>query len=212
MKNAEVKIFVCVQAALYLAFETMDIMHIPGSAPVKFSGIVLCFAFSAYLSIRGGDKAVTWAIGFSMLADVLLLLYDGCYAVGIGLFCLAQTAYFLRIYRANGGKGAFPARAIVFAAALMALAALDMAQPLNILAVFYFSFFLCNTVQSFGAKNGLFSLGLCLFICCDVCVGLHNLPITGLVGELADVGMWTFYLPSQVLITLSGRRNDEKAS
>ena len=39
---------------------------------------------------------------------------------------------------------------------------------------------------------------------CDVCVGLHNLaglPVP--LSAFAQVGMWLFYLPSQVLIVLS---------
>lgn len=47
---------------------------------------------------------------------------------------------------------------------------------------------------------------------CDLCVGLHNLaaflPVvdTGPLFSFAQVGMWLFYLPSQVLITLSVRK------
>ncbi len=212
MKNTLIKIFICVQTAVYLAFTVIDLLNASGSTPLKFAGMLLCLAFSAYLSSDGGEKAVTWAIGFSVLADVLLLLLERYYAVGIGLFCVAQAIYFLRIYRANGHRAAIPARIITFLAAVCVLTALKMAKPLNILAVFYFTFFLCNAVQSFGVENRLFSIGLCLFICCDVCVGLHSLPLTGAAHALTGMGMWTFYLPSQVLIALSGRKADEQAA
>lgn len=51
-------------------------------------------------------------------------------------------------------------------------------------------------------KKGLrrFAWGLLLFVGCDVCVGAWNL---GLFEDFSRVGMWFFYLPSQVLITLS---------
>lgn len=51
----------------------------------------------------------------------------------------------------------------------------------------------------------LFAWGLSLFVCCDVCVGLWNLsvPLPPALLEFARVGMWLFYLPSQVLIVLS---------
>ena len=44
-----------------------------------------------------------------------------------------------------------------------------------------------------------------LFLLCDVCVGLRNQPslLPGLAGA-AQVGMWLFYLPGQVLLVLSG--------
>lgn len=212
MRNTLIKIFICVQTAIYIAFTAADLLSASGSTPLKFSGMLLCLAFSAYLSASGGEKTVTLAIGFSVLADVLLLLLERYYAAGIGLFCIAQAMYFLRIYRANGHRAAVPARIITFLAAVCVLTALKTASPLNILAVFYFTFFMCNTVQSFGVKNRLFSIGLCLFICCDVCVGLHSLPLTGMVHALTGMGMWTFYLPSQVLITLSGRKPDEQAA
>lgn len=212
MKNTLIKIFICAQTAIYIAFTVTDLLSAPGSTPLKFSGMLLCLAFSAYLSASGGEKTVTWAIGFSVLADVLLLLLERYYAAGIGLFCAAQAMYFLRIYRANGHRAAVPARIITFLTAICVLTALKTASPLNILAVFYFTFFLCNAMQSFGVKNRLFSIGLCLFICCDVCVGLHSLPLTGMVHALTGMGMWTFYLPSQVLITLSGRKPDEQTA
>lgn len=54
-----------------------------------------------------------------------------------------------------------------------------------------------------------FSAGLVLFVCCDLCVGLQNLSAfpsrvrARRLFAFARVGMWLFYLPSQVLITLS---------
>ncbi len=62
----------------------------------------------------------------------------------------------------------------------------------------------------------IFSLGLILFVCCDICVGFNNLaaylPVDGLEGVLkfAAVGMWAFYLPSQVMISLSGNFDRRK--
>ena len=55
-------------------------------------------------------------------------------------------------------------------------------------------------------RGRLFVLGLVLFFCCDLCVGVHNAPGLFPAGltAFARVGMWLFYLPAQVLITLSG--------
>ena len=51
----------------------------------------------------------------------------------------------------------------------------------------------------------LFAAGLALFFCCDLCVGLHNLPSLGSAGlhRFANVAMWGFYLPGQCLIRAS---------
>ncbi|MFA7367435.1 MAG: hypothetical protein WC008_03885, partial [Bacilli bacterium] len=58
--------------------------------------------------------------------------------------------------------------------------------------------------------NPLFALGLVLFVCCDIFVGLYNLSSYVQVGEIVNTintsGIdfaWGFYLPSQVLIVLS---------
>ena len=58
----------------------------------------------------------------------------------------------------------------------------------------------------------LFAVGLTLFVGCDVCVGLFNaLPPGSPPYSAASVGMWFFYLPSQVLITLSALPGKEEA-
>lgn len=214
MKSAKTKIFILCQTAVYAAFMLMDVLGVGSSAPVKFAGMVLCCAFSAIFSADGGERTVTAAVLLSSIADVLLLLLDARYAVGVLLFCAVQLLYFVRIFRANGHKAAPAARILLFAAAAALLWTLGIATAVNVLACAYFTFFLCNTVQSFKIKNRLFSVGLCLFLCCDICVGIHNLPfaVPLALGEAAALGMWAFYLPSQVLIVISGRRRDEKAS
>lgn len=189
----------------------MDLMRTGGSAPVKFAGMALCLACSMYISVRDGEKLVTAAIALSLAADALLLLADAHYAVGVALFFLAQSMYFVRIWRENGRKSAAIARVCLFLAAIALLAGLELLTALNTLVAAYFTFFVCNVAQSFKVKNRLFSLGLCLFLCCDICVGVFNAPfaLPPVAKRLAGLGMWTFYLPSQVMITLSGRKRGE---
>ena len=54
-------------------------------------------------------------------------------------------------------------------------------------------------------KDGFASEDRTLLLCCDVCVGLHNLsgPLPGAISAFADFGMWLFYLPSQLCVALS---------
>ena len=55
-----------------------------------------------------------------------------------------------------------------------------------------------------------FAVGLILFWCCDVCVGIFNisagLPALKSIGENCGFLIWIFYLPSQVLLVLSEMR------
>lgn len=200
--------FIAVETLLYLAFMQLDISGVSSSKWIKFASIALCLAFSAFLSVRGGDRIVTAAMGFTLAADVFLLLLGADYAVGVALFCAVQALYFVRIYRANGRRAALAARLVLFLAAVAALRLLELISPLNLLAAAYFTTFLCNAAQSLRIKNILFSLGLILFLFCDVCVGVHNVQgvFPAWLSGFADIGMWMFYLPGQVLITLSGRR------
>ncbi len=205
------RLFICLEAALYLAFTAMDICASGSSAPLKFAGIALCFAFSLYLSADGGERLVTAAAGLAMTADIFLLLLDAHYAVGMGLFFIVQILYFVRIYRANGHKSAWPVRVYMFAgcaALFVSIGGVNVRLALP--AAAYFAFFLCNVMQASGSENRLFFAGLCVFLCCDICVGLHNIPdrIPEWLHRAADIGMWTFYLPSQVMLVLSGRERD----
>ncbi len=206
-----IKIFICLEAALYLAFTAMDVLGAGGSAPLKFTGIALCFAFSLLLSMSGGEQLVTAAVGLAAAADIFLLLLDRYYAVGLGLFFVVQILYFARIYRANGHKSAWPTRVYLFTGcfALFMYIGGDNVLP-ALPAAAYFAFFLCNVMQASGSENRLFFAGLCVFLCCDICVGLHNIPdrIPDWLHRAADIGMWTFYLPSQVMLVLSGRERD----
>ena len=132
------------------------------------------------------------------------------YALGVALFLCVQGVYFVRLRRA-GAPAAYPLRSGLALGAGLAVCAAGMAvgqaAPLNLLAALYFSQLLSNTVLAWrlkGRRWRRFALGLTLFAGCDVCVGLFNaLPAASPLYPAASVGMWLFYLPSQVLIALS---------
>ena len=202
-------LFLTVEAILYAAFLIWDLtVGGPGSNPIKFAGILLCLAYSLYLSRQGGCRLVSAALALTVLADVFLLLLDADYALGILLFCAVQGLYFLRIVR-SGGRSLWGLRVALFILALFVLQGLGLLFPLNVLALFYFTNFFCNALASLGCSGRsmrLFSIGLWLFLCCDLCVGLFQNPqlVPPAVSAFVSVGMWLFYLPAQVLIALSG--------
>ena len=63
-------------------------------------------------------------------------------------------------------------------------------------------------------KWKLFAAGLALFFCCDLCVGIHNLPNLGgpALHRFAQFAMWGFYLPGQCLIRASAYPPPRKES
>lgn len=202
-------LFLTVEAILYAAFLVWDVtIGGRGSNPIKFAGILLCLVYALYLGHLGGSRLVPAALALTALADVFLLLLDADYALGIALFCLVQGLYFIRIVR-GGGRNLWGLRLGLFLLSLVVLKLLDLLIPLNILALFYFTNFFCNALASLscsGRSRRLFSIGLWLFLCCDVCVGLFQNPqlVPPAMSPFVSVGMWLFYLPAQVLITLSG--------
>lgn len=202
-------VFAATEAALYIAFLACDIRGGASgiSTALKYASILLCL-FASLSGISGKDgKYVASALALTVCADLFLLVLDNFYAVGVAFFCPVQIIYALRLRRMRAGKTAL--RALLFAAMLAIVCAVQP-SALNILSAFYFSQLVCNAIEAAGAKNRLFSVGLLLFVCCDICVGLCNItfpfPASDAVFPIIRILMWAFYLPSQVLIVLSSQR------
>ena len=195
--------FLSVEGVVYAAFLILDLTGQGGqTVSIKYAGILLCLAFA----LTGGDRLVPLALALTAGADWFLLVRNDRYALGVALFLCVQTAYFLRL-RAAGAPAAWPLRSGLALGAGLAVYAAGMAAPLNLLAALYFSQLLSNTVLAWtrrGKRWRRFALGLTLFVGCDACVGLFNaLPAASPLYPAVSVGMWLFYLPSQVLIALS---------
>lgn len=202
--NTVKKCFVALEAALYLLFLALDAFSAGGDG-VKYLTIVVCLLAAVWSARHGGSRLMAWAMAFTLAADTFLLLLDRWYGAGIALFCVVQGLYLARIRRACGHT-LWVLRAGLVSAAWVLLNALGMGTALNLLAALYFVNFLVNACQSLTLRSErLFAAGLWLFLLCDVCVGLRNQPslLPGLAGA-AQMGMWLFYLPGQVLLVLSG--------
>ena len=207
--------FLAGEGVLYAAFLALDLTgQSADSVAVKYGGVLLCLLFTLACALRGGDRLVPLALTLTAAADWFLLVRNDSYAVGVALFLGVQTVYYLRL-RGHGASAAYPLRAGLALGAGLTLYALDLASPLNLLAALYFSQLLSNTLLAWtktGRRWRIFAAGLTLFVGCDLCVGLFNVlsaahPLFGAVS----VGMWFFYLPSQVLIALSALPEKESA-
>ena len=206
--------FLAAEGILYAAFLSQDLSGYGGdTVPVKYAGVLLCLAFSLLCALRGGDRLVPAALALTACADWFLLVRNDHYAAGIALFLCVQTVYFVRLRRAGADSGYVLRSGLALGAGLAAYA-LNMASPVNLLAALYFSQLLSNAVLAWrlrGSRWRRFALGLTLFVGCDVCVGLFNARLPNLaLYFLAGVGMWLFYLPSQVLIALSALPEKEE--
>ena len=83
-------------------------------------------------------------------ADWYLLVLDRDYGRGVLIFCGVQLLYFLRIRRGKGGGSLWGLRLGLVLLSLGALRLLGLFSPLNVLALFYFSNFAANVLQSRG--------------------------------------------------------------
>ncbi len=206
MKRWAIALFVGIEAVIYAAFLTLDLMGRGGSTvPIKYAGVLLCLAFALGCALRGGDRLAAPALALTAGADWFLLVRGDHLALGVVLFLGVQTLYLLRLRR-RGAPAALWLRAGLALLLGLALYGLGMVSPLNLLAMLYFSQLLSNAILAWtmGRSGRLFALGLTLFVCCDVCVGLFNAGLaSSALYRFVSVGMWLFYLPSQVLIALS---------
>lgn len=204
--------FLGVETTLYLAFLTLDLFHWTGpNIWLKYTGILLCCLFSCWAAGQGGEKLIPMALVLTVFADLFLLVLNQCYTFGVLLFLGVQMVYLMRL-RFTTGHSWWPLRLGLPVLFWVALSALEQITPLTLLAALYFSQLLVNTVLAWTQKKDpFFPWGLILFVCCDVCVGIFNsAPLfpPGL-SQFAAVGMWFFYLPSQVLIALSTQSRQE---
>lgn len=198
--------FLGLEAALYAIFMTLDLTGGSGD-PVKYASIAVCLVFSGLFARRGGSRLMAAAMALTLGADTFLLLLNRWYGAGVALFCGVQGLYLIRILR-RCGRSLWGLRLFLVTAAWVGLWALGLLSPLNLLAAVYFANFLVNACQALSLSMPLFAWGLWLFLLCDVCVGVHNQPelFPGWLAAFAQVGMWLFYLPGQVLLVLYALR------
>ena len=197
--GSAVLLFVLTECILYVFFLMLDLTSSSAllSTILKYCSILLCFFFGFIFGKAKDRILVISALGLTAAADAFLLVLDTNYTAGVLCFCGVQMLYYCRLLRAG-----------VF------LGILHIWNLLTAAGVFYFTQLLFNAAESLALRHislpyRLFSAGLILFLCCDLCVGLSNLPsaapfsVPEPVLSFAQNGMWLFYLPSQVLITLS---------
>lgn len=191
------KFFIISESFLYILFIVLDLLKI-NSSYIKYMGIILCFLFA----LTNHKQPFVISTIFTLIADFFLLIIDKYYEVGVLNFIVVQITYLY--FLGNIDKGYFNMflyiRGLFIIAAMAILYFLHQLTLLNGLVAIYFINLVLNCIQAFVLKQKTLALGLLLFVCCDVCVGLHNISSS---YTIATFLMWVFYLPSQVLIVLA---------
>lgn len=146
---------------------------------------------------------------FTVLADFFLVISEDN-AIGVALFCVVQIIYISR-YDVDGFSLIITRLTVELVTILIGyylinklIVKLDFIIPL---AFFYSICLLTSVFKSIkifktnkypNPNKYMIILGMFLFLLCDICVGLSNL-----IGIFYNL-IWLFYIPSQILLALSG--------
>jgi len=181
----------------------------------------LCLLFSW---LTKGDWQIRTGLLFTVAADYFLLFTES-YLTGVLLFIGTQLCYSLWL----DGSVLFSHRLLprIFRNGVIAGIVLIFLQAVRIevdfllaVTLFYFLFLVENTfrgqpwLQPKRQRKNVrkcFGIGMCLFLLCDIQVGIFNvaayLPFSieaSWLYEMSAIGMWACYLPAKVCIALAG--------
>lgn len=209
MKRTTSWIFLAVEAVLFCVFVAMDIMNHSAENTVKYIAIALVGIMGLRAGKQRDNIVVTAALIFTMLADVFLIL-KGNFVAGVATFICVQTCYTVRFSFMSGKPlvGELLKR-LLPGVILGGVATYFLGFKVGIVVAYACSFAV-NFVHGFelhilkpSPRHLRFAIGLFLFACCDICVGITNLRPGFLAEQMirnAEVMTWIFYLPSQILI------------
>jgi hypothetical protein len=185
----------------------------------EYALVILCFAFAC------GHRSETLDGLLSLLALLctagadffLVALKEEQWLPGLSLFCVAQLFWALRLLRMEAGRRRF-VHGLTWALTcgtllVVAVIAVRGGDPVLLLSAVYASLLLTTVLFSWlTPRNLLFTLGMTLFLGCDLFVATNNavlyldLDAFPLLKALHDIPfnmMWAFYGPSQMLLALS---------
>ncbi len=205
------RIWLIVWVLIYLGFMTIsaffpDVWEV---SILKVIGVVLCVVY-AYQKFRN-DPLLIIALGFTMLADVILAL-DNVSLLGVFVFCIAQFFHVARMSNINSSL--FIVYLVAIAIVFSSLTLILKIDPMYSMSSIYGAGLLSNiflAMRWFIKENTTPSrcalIGFILFFCCDFCVAISYLSNTNVLPSnlaiFANYFAWAFYYPSQVLISNS---------
>ncbi len=220
-KSIPLILFILIHLILYLFIYAFKIITGKTETIADYIVVISCFLFSlVYFIIKRNSNTLIFVIAFlfTILADTNLLILDDNYELGILAFIIVQFAYFWYILKNMYTKDNYgyliAIRLITIVIGVIASLIVQIDKLLVCLVIIYISNLVINLIISIipRKRNLLFSLGLFLFLLCDICVGCYNIgdiidiSNTSLFYKIANLPFniaWLFYHPSQVLLAIS---------
>lgn len=224
MKNRiSLFLFLTIELVLYVAILFLRV-GLP-SGFLHYLSIVVCFVYLLIHFKQNRDYTVVFiGMFFTVIADFFLTLLGTEQILGTFFFFLAQMMYMLRLHYLQKKMLFKPLIPYIITFILLfvfvGIVMLHQIDLLLVISFLYYSFLLVNLGSAFMKRKEfpLFFIGLLFYLACDTLVGLSmSFPyLTFVEGGIIDSIIhfplnliWMFYLPSQVLITLSALRKSE---
>lgn len=228
-KNKQISIWIrLIVAFLFLISEAVlltliVIFKIPNTKYYCYLSVLLCFIIaSIFVRTNKYNYIILIALFFTLMADLFLVLIEKeiykLPAMCIFLFAQISYAIYITIQLSKAKIFVFT----LFRIGLMILLVFiiwivlkNKIDLLSIISICYFINLVINFISiCFVFKNNFFlTLGLLLFILCDITTGLivgqgtyFNLRVGSLLYQYINLPInliWLLYIPSQTLISLS---------
>ena len=181
---------------------------------LSYIGIVSCFTFVITSPRR--DFLLMAALGATLIADLFLIML-GYIVPGVAVFCVVQL---IHAYRLRFLVHTSP---LPFIGALIVMVAVGVLMQFSLVYMLG-SVYACVLAHNFLAAKRFYDTtnylivsarifwGFVLFVACDFCVAITFFISSGLIVDpiipVTVFGAMTyfFYLPSQILLALSGTR------
>ena len=207
-------VFLLAEAALYTLILTGRWV-----VSAQYAAVCLCFAF-VLLHLRQANYYILGGLALTLCADWFLVVQRPQEKLTAMCFFLgAQTVYALLLHRRVRSRNLLWARiaVVVIAEAVTVLVLRGNTDPLALVSLAYYGMLAMNIVCGFKGyrKEPLMAWALVLFFLCDTVVGLQvaadgYLTLPAWLYNAVFCGFpldWLFYLPSQVMLALCGKKN-----
>ncbi|MCQ2413411.1 MAG: hypothetical protein MJ082_01260 [Clostridia bacterium] len=204
-------LFLAVESVFYVRFV---IIGATNGREMDVVSVAIAFVFSVFVFLRTKhDFPITAGMFFTVIADVLLAFCTDRLELGVLVFLLVQTVYYLFLVRTYRLRIRHTVVRLCLSAAAAVAPLVVLGENANFLAVIA-TVYAVNLVHNlavslFIKEERLFSLALFLFLLCDLTLGLYQmdgfLDVSGsaFIRTVTKVDCWYYYLPSQVLIPLT---------
>lgn len=218
-KSKIIKLILIIILIIYISFISVEIFKIETKISmnsIKYISIVFCFLITLISKeniINKRDiKLLQIGMFFTLIADLFLVILD-YHIAGVITFAIVQMIYITRYtegkssYIIKGLIGGFISISIIY---FVINRYVIKFEYLILIGFFYAICIFISILKSIEARKkntypkpnkNMIIWGMILFALCDLNVALARIES---IHNISSSLIWIFYLPSQVLLSLSG--------